>query len=316
MRAAVSASFRGTYSELERNLEVGAEWLGARLKADLHEFRPVAIQVRVKAVDSLFAKLQKGDYGHVLDVEDLVAARAVFLHPSDVQSAIRVAEAAFPTKEAKNVEAGKPNDFRYQQPHLIVGFPPGYVERHPELTDVKIELQFTTYIQHALQESTHDVIYKGSRFSWREARLDGRLRGLLEIVDDVLANISNVAQVDPDPPYDLFDRRNAIIDFAIGLWDSGQLPTDMRRFAITVEGLLKSAGVEVDDLSEMASRHQDIVMAHSLNPVDKILGILLRERFDELLRGTRGRKLLISTELEDMVPAATKWPKEKRVSLS
>ncbi|MFI9207468.1 RelA/SpoT domain-containing protein [Streptomyces sp. NPDC053253] len=316
MRTTVSASFRGAYSDIERNLEVGREWLEARLKADLHEFRPVSVKARVKEVDSLFAKLQKGDYTRMLDVEDLLAARAVFLHPADVKSAIKVVEDAFPTKEARNVEAGKPDDFRYQQPHLIIGFPPSYIDRHPELADVKIELQFTTYIQHALQESTHDVIYKGSRFSWREARLDGRLRGLLEIVDDVLANISNVAQVDPDPAYELFDRRNAIIDFAAGVWDESTLPSDMRRFAITVEGLLRAAGVNVEELSEMVGKHQDIVGALSLNSVDKILGILLRERFDELLRGTKARKILISKELEDMVPSALKWPQEKRVSFS
>ncbi|MFC9744368.1 RelA/SpoT domain-containing protein [Streptomyces niveus] len=316
MRAVVSASFRGTYSEIEQSLEVGAEWLEARLKADLHEFRPVTIQVRVKAADSIFAKLQKGDYERIWDVEDLVAGRAVFLHPSDIDSAIESIEGKFPTFETKNVEAGKPNDFRYQQPHLIVGFPLDYVERHPELSDVKIELQLTTYIQHALQESTHDVIYKGARFSWREARLDGRLRGLLEIVDDVLANISNVAQVNEDPTYELFDRRNAIIDAAQGLWRAEQLPTDMRRFAITIEGLIIAAGVSVDELTEMAKSHSDLVGALSLNPVDKIVGILLRERFDDLLRGIKRRKLLISSELEDMVAEASKWPAQKRVTLS
>ncbi|MGW0873506.1 RelA/SpoT domain-containing protein [Streptomyces sp. NPDC002740] len=303
------------YSEIEQSLEVGAEWLEARLKAELHEFRPVTVQVRVKTADSIFAKLQKGDFENIWDVEDLVAARAVFLHPSDVSSAIQAIKEKFPTVEMKNVDAGKPNDFRYQQPHLIVGFPRDYVSRHAELAEVKIELQFTTYIQHALQESTHDVIYKGARFSWREARLDGRLRGLLEIVDDVLANISNVAQVDEDPPYELFDKRNQIIDAAQSLWNSEQLPSDMRRFAITVEGLISAAGVDVDEFTVMAESHGDIVGALSLNPIDKVLGILLRERFDAFMRGSRKRKLLISRELEDLVPEAAQVPIERRVGL-
>ncbi|MFH9765540.1 hypothetical protein ACH4N4_12610 [Streptomyces microflavus] len=304
------------YSEIKQSLDVGSEWLHARLKSELHDARPVALQVRTKSVDSVFAKLQKGDYSSIWEMEDLIAARAVFLHPVDVSSAIKAIEDKFPMVEAKNVEAGKPNDFRYQQPHLIVGFPSEYVDRHPELANVKIELQFTTYIQHALQESTHDVIYKGERFSWREARLDSRLRGLLEIVDDVLANISNVAQVDEDPPYALFDKRNAIIDAAKTLWEPTQLPADLRRFAITVEGLIAASGTTIEELIEMAKAHTDLVGALSLTPVDKILGILFRERFDQLLRGVKGRKLLISPELEDAVPAAARWPKEKRVVVS
>ncbi|MEV0906074.1 RelA/SpoT domain-containing protein [Streptomyces hokutonensis] len=316
MRATVSASFRGTYSEVAQNLEAARDWLEARLTAELHDLRPVAIQVRVKGVESVFAKLQKGDYERIWDLEDLVAARAVLLHPSDVTSAIEAIGGKFPCVETKNVDAGKPNDFRYQQPHLILRFPPDYVDRHPELAEAKIELQFTTYIQHALQESTHDVIYKGARFSWREARLDGRLRGLLEIVDDVLANISNVAQVDADPPYELFDQRNRIIDAAKEIWGAEQLPADMRRFAITVEGLIRAASMDVDELLEVSKNHQDLINALSLNPVDKILGILLRERFDEMLRGMRRRKLLISSELESLVDQATRWPLEKRVVLS
>ncbi|MEV3934231.1 RelA/SpoT domain-containing protein [Streptomyces sp. NPDC049944] len=304
------------YSEIKQSLDVGCEWLEARLKSELHDAHPVALQVRTKSADSVFAKLQKGDYSSIWEMEDLIAARAVFLHPSDVSSAIKAIEEKFPMVETKNIEAGKPSDFRYQQPHLIVGFPSEYLSRHPELKDVKIELQFTTYIQHALQESTHDVIYKGERFSWREARLDGRLRGLLEIVDDVLANISNVAQVDEDPSYVLFDKRNDIIDAAKTLWEPSQLPVDLRRFAITVEGLISASGITVEQLLEMAKIHTDLVGALSLTPVDKILGILFRERFIELQRGIKGRKLLISPELEDVVPAAAKWPKEKRVIVS
>jgi hypothetical protein len=141
----------------------------------------------------------------------------------------------------------------------------------------------------------------------------GRLRGLLEIVDDMLANISNVAQIDADPPYDVFDNRNKIIDAAAALWAAEQLPSDMRRFAITVEGLLSAAGISVEDFLQYAASHSDLINALSLNPVDKVVAILLRERFSELSRGIKKRKLLISSELENLVPEAARWPSDKRV---
>ncbi|MDT0265576.1 RelA/SpoT domain-containing protein [Streptomyces sp. DSM 44915] len=298
-----------------QELESGAEWLRARLRADLHDLHPVTIQVRTKSTESVFAKLQKGDYGDLWEIEDLIAARAVLLHPTDIKAAIDRVRLMLQFLDAKNIDAGRPSDFRYQQPHLISMFPSDYIERHPEVSRVKLEIQFTTYIQHALQESTHDVIYKGERFSWREARLDGRLRGLLEIVDDVLANISNMAQVDSDPSYEIFDKRNEIIDAARSIWRQDQLPSDMRRFAITVEGLLSASGVSIREFIELCGRHCDLIEALSLSPVDKTVGVLLRERYDQLLRGIKKRRILISSELEDLVPEARRWPKEKRVVL-
>lgn len=157
-------SFKTAYEAIIPDLEQGVEYVRSRLHAELAEFRPVVIQVRRKEAESLYAKLQKGEAASIFDVEDLIAARGVFLHTAEAQNAMTTAERVFPPIEAKNVEAGKPTDFRYQQPHLICRLPNDYLARHPNLTQLKIEVQFTTYVQHALQESTHDVIYKASAF--------------------------------------------------------------------------------------------------------------------------------------------------------
>ncbi|MFJ7238149.1 hypothetical protein ACIQWB_13540 [Streptomyces olivaceus] len=309
----VPASFRAAYDELASELEVGKKYLDSRLQAELDDLNPVAIQVRVKDAGSIYAKLQKGESPELLDLDDLIAARAVFLHPQQVSLAMEACQKTFTVIEERNTEVGKPDDFRYQQPHLIAGFPRDYVERKPALARVKVEIQFTTYIQHALQESTHDVIYKGARFSWREHRLDSRLRGLLEIVDELLANLQDLAQVDEEPPYPLFDSRNRIIEAAQEIWDDGELPVDLRRFAITVEGLLKLSGFDVADWLAVAQEHGDLIHAYSLTPVDKVIGVILRDRPGKFIQSLKKRRILVSSELEELVPQAIKIPQENRV---
>ncbi|MCK1805343.1 MULTISPECIES: hypothetical protein [unclassified Micromonospora] len=308
-------SFKTAYEAIIPDLEQGVEYVRSRLHAELAEFRPVVIQVRRKEAESLYAKLQKGEAASIFDVEDLIAARGVFLHTAEAQNAMTTAERVFPPIEAKNVEAGKPTDFRYQQPHLICRLPNDYLARHPNLTQLKIEVQFTTYVQHALQESTHDVIYKGQRFSWREHRLDGRLRGLLEIVDDVLANVSSVANIGDEPNYELFDARNRIIEAARESFADSSLPDDMRRFAITVEGILQAAEISPAELVEFMNRHADIAQAFSLTPVDKVLGIALRERREKLLSRSKRRLFLVTPELETVVPEAKTIPAGQRVKV-
>jgi ppGpp synthetase/RelA/SpoT-type nucleotidyltranferase len=309
-------SFRTSYDALAPSLRVAKEYVQSRLGAEFADLRPVAIQARVKEPESTLAKLQRGELKALTDVDDLVAARLVFLHPAQVHAAVDVARRLFPPVEERNIgEASKPTDFRYQQPHLIVRLPEDYVARHPELAGVLAELQFTTYVQHALQESTHDVIYKGDRFSWQEHRLDARLRGLLEIVDDVLENVSGLAGIATEPEYPLFQRRNILAEVARRLFPEAQLPSDMRRFAVTVEGLFAAAGVPVEQFEALIGRHTDLVDARSLTAVDKVVGMLLREDVEQLVRGLRSRRVLISTELLDLVPEAGRVPQEKRVLL-
>ncbi|QRP47332.1 RelA/SpoT domain-containing protein [Amycolatopsis sp. FDAARGOS 1241] len=315
MTERVPTSFAAKYADLESLLRFGVDELEARLKASLSGLRPVAIQARVKSIESAYAKFQRGEYAKLEDVDDLVALRAVFLHPSDLPKAIGVIRQNFEVLLVKNDEAGKPHEFNYRQPHISFTLPTDYLARHGELSWLKAELQLTTYIQHALQESVHDVIYKGVGFSWQEHRLDGRLRGLLEIVDSVLENVANVAKIENEPKYETFDKRNEIIATSAQLLGESRMPTDRRRFAITIERFLAIAAIDIGDLTALAEKNSDIVNALSLNPADKILGILLRERLDVMIKRVKGKKIFVSSELREFLPEFDKFPAGNLISI-
>ena len=308
-------SFSSRYAEIWQQLEKVQQFLRSRLEADLLDLRPVTLQTRIKSADSVLAKLQRGEFKSLYDLDDLVAARGVFLHSSQVEEALAITRASFPeVLEEKNIGVGRPTDFRYQQPHLIVKLPREYVSRHPELAQIRTEIQFTTYVQHALQESTHDLIYKGGRFSWREHRLEGQLRGLLEIVDEVLEHISVVADAADDPPYEIFDKRNYLLEVLQKTFPAGVLPSDFRRLVITVEEILTASGLSVEDLPDLMARHSDLVAALSLTVVDKVLGAVIRENASQLLAKSR-RKFVVTAEMTSLVPEADYIPPDRRVEL-
>ncbi|WP_416309374.1 RelA/SpoT domain-containing protein [Saccharopolyspora sp. NFXS83] len=315
MYAPVPAEFRGHFDWIESDLDHGRQYIQARLTSELSSSRPVAIQARVKNCQSAHEKIQKGDYPCLSDVEDLIAARIVVLHPADVRNATEIVKKIFPVVEERNIGAEKPTDFRYKQPHLIVRIPDEYCDRHPELSAYKAEIQLTTYIQHALQESVHDITYKGEYFSWLENRMDARLRGLLEVVDDMLENVSTIAKIADEPAYALYDKRNEVIDACLQIWDRSTLPPDLRRMATTIESLLTQSKTEISELIEMTSRHSDLVSARSLSAVDKVLGIILREKSDQLTRGLKRQKVYISNELAGLVDECENIPKDKRMHL-
>src|SRR6266545_869563 len=111
MSATVPSSFRGAYADLAPTLEMGRQYLESRLKAELHELHPVLVETRVKEEQSAYAKIQKGDFKRLLEVDDLIAARAVFLHPASLETGLSTARVVFPVISEKNIAAGRPTDF-------------------------------------------------------------------------------------------------------------------------------------------------------------------------------------------------------------
>ena len=311
---AVPSSVRTRLDEVRPNLAVARDYVKSKLSAELADFDPVVTQARVKSDESIYAKLQRGDQADLWQLDDLVAARVVFLHPEALAPALEVTSTQFPVLEARNVEVDKPTDFRYQQPHLITTLPADYLARHQELQELRVEIQFTTYVQHALQESTHDVIYKGRRFSWREHRLDARLRAILEIVDDVLENVATVAELGDDPPFPLFDNRNMLVETLRRRFGEDALPGDMRRLAITVETLVKEAKVSHEEFDALLEANDDLRSALSLTVADKVLGVLVRHNVDRFARPAK-LKVAVPTELETLVPEALQIPPSRRVRL-
>jgi len=248
-------------------------------------------------------------------MDDLVGVRAIFLHPSHVDTGRQIAEAVFQVEKIVPADTPSPDDMSYKEPHLIVKLPADYLSRHSEANDILVEIQLTTQLQDALQRSVHAVVYKGDSFSWRKARLATQIRGILELIDGVLEQVEVAATVRAEREHPPYLTRNEIVDFAKATFRSAELPSDMRRFAITVEAMLIAARIQPDSLREIASRHSDLRDANSITPVEKVVGMLLREHGNDIARRlTAKRRVVITPELETLCPEARLISPGRRVS--
>jgi ppGpp synthetase/RelA/SpoT-type nucleotidyltranferase len=309
------ASFEAKYAELRPHLEFLAEQIDGQLRSVLSSIETAFILSRIKEPESVLLKLQRGDVSSLLEVDDMVGLKVVVPHPGDLSRAYASVEQGMTVVRVVNADVGRPEDFPYREPHVIVRLPDAVATRHPEAGQLMAEIQITTYLQHALQESVHSVAYKGELFSWRRWRLAAQLRGTLELADNVLEQVAEVAKLQGDPAYPPFDERNRIVETCREVFREVELPSDLRRLALIVEMMLAAAQMSLEDLKEGFLAHEDLTRAISLSPVDKVIAVILRQKghsfIDRLPKNAR--RIIVSPELEDACPEAGRIPANRRV---
>lgn len=291
------------------------DYLVGRLNVELKPLKPIVIEGRIKSEESIYQKLQTGQYSKLSDLDDLVGLKVVMLRRGQVQQAITIVSNILTVVRSEE-RMLHPSQFTYRQPHLIVRLPDEYLARNPAVRDVRAEVQFTTALQHALDMATHDFDYKGKSFSWGNFRLVAQLRGSLELMDNILDNIESsalLAEQGVQAPLD-FQQGQAALDVIIDKLASDILPEDLRRMAGTTASWLEAANMSPSDLASAIDRHPDLFSSLSLDPLDALLGTLLRESGAALLSGYDGR-FCVSHELETACQEAKAVPDEKRVRL-
>lgn len=287
-----------------------------RLDADLSHLKPIRIDGRVKEPSSILQKLATGEYESVAKLQDLVGLTVVLLHRRDVGSAIQVAKSsglAIVGESTREVEA---TDFRYREPKLYIQPPADFLDRNPELDGFVVEVQFTSALQHALDMTTHDFDYKGKSYSWRNFRLVAELRGMLELVDNMIDDIDNVefARSEVIIPPSRIVYASAILDVLTSNFEDVRLPSDRRRFADTVAGWCRAIGIDADGLSELLGRQERFLRAESLDPTSAVLGALLTEHSTLLADNFEGN-FVVGSELDSLCPEAESIAPDRRVRL-
>ncbi|WP_438854364.1 hypothetical protein [Agromyces sp. M3QZ16-3] len=288
-----------------------------RIENDLSDLNLVSVTARPKSAASTLQKLHTGKYDGVDSLKDLVGVTVVVLYRREVQEALSIVKGAGLTLVEEPTRAVEPTDFRYREPKLLLKPPPDYLDRNPDLADIVCEVQFTTALQHALDMTTHDFDYKGQSYSWKNFRLVAQLRGMLELVDRMIDDIEGVSIADHEtieiPKRFVF--ASSVLEKLVDFFGEGALPTDRRRLADTAADWAIAAGLTVEELAELLTRHADLTAAVSLDPTSAILGAIVRERSTQLLEGFSG-KFCVSSELESLCAEVAQIPPERRTTLS
>lgn len=158
-----------------------------------------AMEIRIKAEDSLAGKLhRKGSkYNSLMDITDILGARIITFYNEDVDRIASIAESLFEIDWPNSVDKRKMHEFDsfgYNSLHYICRIPRTlfYDPEHPEINEIRFELQMRTALQHVWSAIQHDIGYKTDIETPTEYhRQLSRLAGMLEMADDEFSRIRN-----------------------------------------------------------------------------------------------------------------------------
>jgi len=158
-----------------------------------------SMESRIKGEESLAGKLQRkgSKYASLTDITDIFGARIITFYNEDVDRIASIAEALFDIDWPNSVDKRKMHEFSsfgYNSLHYICRLPPSVCHdpAHPELNELRFELQMRTALQHVWSAIQHDIGYKSEIDTPLEYhRSLSRLAGMLELADNEFSRIRN-----------------------------------------------------------------------------------------------------------------------------
>ena len=189
--------YRQQYHLFEHLNKVVMDSLNSMVKKSDIELN--SMESRIKKEESLVGKLKRkgSKYKTLMDITDIFGARIIAFYNEDVDRIASMAEQLFEIDWPNSVDKRKMHEFDsfgYNSLHYICSIPKSlyFDPEHPELNQIRFELQMRTALQHVWSAIQHDIGYKSEIETPLEYHRNlSRLAGMLELADNEFSRIRN-----------------------------------------------------------------------------------------------------------------------------
>ena len=276
---------------------------------------------RVKGEVSYALKIEKEQNLDPYNLEDFFACTIVVENYDMIQKAEKFITEFCEIKKRKpkrdNFTSKRPDSFPFDNLRLLVRFK--HDKRMPEnyesnmLSGITFEIQIKTFLQHAWDIASHDLIYKGKEISWPKRRVAYQLKAMLEHAEISIYEIEKIKTSSMiNKHHKKIDRMNEIKDLLIKKWDEAQLPDDLTRLSGNVNMLLKKSRISVTFLEKILDAEFDVgrgAETLELSPYFTILQAIINQNPDAannfFSSVGSGKKMAMPSEMDvgDLVPS-------------
>lgn len=302
----IQSSIRSIYESQYSIYTILQTKVDSILRSSIHTYWHY--ESRLKSVESFALKVETGRYPDPKELEDFFGCLIVVRNASELTEAEDLIKKEFEVKNRRPenpvILTKPPEDFRYDGTRLYVKLKENTATKPTPLEKVTFEIQIKTYLMHAWDISTHDIVYKALTPNWGTSRVAYQIRAMLEHADISIMEAENLAKNSTmNVTTKEFQKLFKIVEFLKRTWDKNELPSDLRRLSENVSFLIDSFCISIDDLEsiiEVQTKDGKGTNIKNLSPYSIILSSILAKepaKFSLALQQNRKRKLLITPEL-------------------
>jgi ppGpp synthetase/RelA/SpoT-type nucleotidyltranferase len=260
---------------------------------------------RVKEELSYALKIETGRVSGLDSLEDFLGCSIVVRNSGDIGPAVTLVESRFAIEFRRPPDPRstphRPSTFEFDDLRLYVK-----LKNDPSINrsmeDYRLfEVQIKTFLFHAWAIATHDLIYKADHVSWGRERIAFQVRAMLEHTEITIQRADQLADIEA---LNKKDRRTeellAIIAELRARWSAPQLPSDVRRLAENIRGVLGLVRVSQDRWRALLdSESEKGPLPLDENPYQVTVRLLFEnegEKMKEYIENPQGRARVVVYE--------------------
>ncbi len=244
---------------------------------------------RIKSPESYALKIETGRVDNPARIEDFFACTIVVENSNEIESAYELIKSNFNLIERRpktdDFTHKSPESFPYDDLRLYVklksekGLPPESAFNN--LSNVIFEIQIKTFLHHAWDIATHDLIYKGEEISWAKQRVAYQIKAMLEHAEISIHQIEKIKEsVLLAKMTKKIKQLNQVKEFLMKNWQSESLPKNLIRLSESVSFLLEQLKLNSEDLQlllDAESRENRGIHTSNLSPYFIIIQTIINQ---------------------------------------